>query len=72
MADVGKRLKKLRELAGVSQAAVAAHVGFDRAFLSMIEAGHRNVSPADAEKIEAYLQREQTKKNDAFTRMAMA
>ena len=69
---VGKRLKKLRELAGVPQAAVAAHMGFDRAFLSMVESGYRNLSDSDTQKIELYLQREQAKKTSEFAEVRMA
>jgi len=67
MADaVGNRLKRLRDLAGVPQAAVAAYMGFDRAFLSMVESGYRSVSPQDADKIERFLQLEQSKKVTEF------
>jgi transcriptional regulator with XRE-family HTH domain len=52
----GKRLKHLRELAGISQAQVAKAHGFDRAYLSMIESGYRDLSEHDAGKVEAYLQ----------------
>lgn len=53
--STGERLKKLRELAGLPQAAVAAHMGFDRAFLSMVESGYKNINDKDAKKIEEFL-----------------
>jgi transcriptional regulator with XRE-family HTH domain len=62
----GKRLKRLRQLAGISQAAVAHHLGFDRCYISLIEAGHRTISQEDMAKAEVFLQEEQDKQARAF------
>ena len=63
---VGRRLKRLRELAGVSQAAVAHLMEWDRAYISMIESGYRNISQDDTTKIENFLQQEQKRNAREF------
>jgi DNA-binding XRE family transcriptional regulator len=54
--DSRVRIRKMRELAGVSQAQLASVVGLHREHLCMIEKGYRSISHEAAAKIEAYLQ----------------
>ena len=63
---VGKRLKKLRELAGVSQAALAFHLGFDQAYLSQMEHGFRPISQEVLNKAEAFLRLEYSRRDREF------
>ena len=51
----GEALKTIRERSGYGQTEFAAMVGIDRAYLSHIEAGRRNPSPAVAKRIAGTL-----------------
>jgi transcriptional regulator with XRE-family HTH domain len=48
---LGKRIKALRNLKGVSQEVLALHSGLHRTYISDIERGVRNVSIKNIEKI---------------------
>ena len=48
---IGKRIKKLREEAGMSQKDLAYAAGLDRSYIAGIENGQRNVSIVNIEKI---------------------
>lgn len=49
--DVGKRIKKLRLDAGLSQEKLAAKAAMDRTYLAGVEAGKRNITIVSLEKI---------------------
>lgn len=51
----GKRLKTLREMAGLTQSEVGNRFNIDRSILSLIEGGHRPVPEDQQEEIETYL-----------------
>lgn len=51
----GSRLKELREVAGLSQLALADEFGVDRSFLSLVENGWRQLPAATYRQIESFL-----------------
>jgi transcriptional regulator with XRE-family HTH domain len=51
MADLGGRIKKLRESRGLSQEALAKTLGVSRPTLSLIETGDRKVSAEEVKKL---------------------
>ena len=52
---LGQRIRHLRQRAGVSQEAFAEKCGLDRAHISSIERGRRNVTVRNIERIAAAL-----------------
>ena len=42
--EIGLKIRKFRKSAGLSQIDLAVMVGIDRAYLSEIENGHRNIT----------------------------
>ena len=48
---VGERIKELRTLTGLSQEKFALKIGMDRTYFSSVEAGKRNISIVNLEKI---------------------
>ena len=50
--DLGRRIKELRlERTGLSQESFARKIGMDRTYLASVEAGKRNISIRNIEKI---------------------
>lgn len=49
--DFGKRLKALRNSAGISQEKFALKIGMDRTYYASVEAGRRNISLENIKKI---------------------
>ena len=47
----GKRIRQLRTEAGLSQEKFALQIGMDRTYYASVEAGRRNVSLKNIEKI---------------------
>ena len=50
-ADLGNRIRQLRLLTGLSQEKFALKIGMDRTYFSSVEAGKRNISICNIEKI---------------------
>ena len=48
---VGQRIKELRQDAGKSQESFALDAGLDRTYIASVEAGRRNISIENLEKI---------------------
>jgi len=48
---IGERIKKLRSTTGLSQEKFALKIGMDRTYFSSVEAGKRNISIVNLEKI---------------------
>ena len=48
---IGKRIKELRMTTGLSQEKFALKIGMDRTYFSSVEAGKRNISVINLEKI---------------------
>ena len=48
---IGERIKELRTATGISQEKFALKIGMDRTYFSSVEAGKRNVSIVNLEKI---------------------
>lgn len=48
---LGRRIRQLREKSGLSQLHFALKIGMDRSYFAEIEAGRRNVSIINIEKI---------------------
>lgn len=49
--DFGKRLQSLRKQAGLSQEKFALYINMDRTYYASVEAGKRNISLINIEKI---------------------
>lgn len=49
--DLGKRIKQLRNEREISQEKFALSIGMDRTYFASVEAGNRNVSLLNIEKI---------------------
>lgn len=49
--EVGKRIKALRNQAGISQEKFAYSIGMDRTYFASVESGKRNISIINLEKI---------------------
>ena len=49
--DFGKRVRELRQRAGLSQEKLALEIDMDRTYLASVEAGRRNISLRNIEKI---------------------
>jgi phage repressor protein C with HTH and peptisase S24 domain len=54
--EIGRLLRQAREERGMTQQALAEAIGCSKAQLSLMESGHRTISPARALRIEAALQ----------------
>jgi transcriptional regulator with XRE-family HTH domain len=52
---IGTRIKKIRELKGISQKDLAYESDLDRSYIASIEVGKRNVSIINLEKIASAL-----------------
>ncbi len=48
---IGERIKELRAKTGLSQEKFALKIGMDRTYFSSVEAGKRNISIVNLEKI---------------------
>lgn len=48
---IGKRIKQLRELKGMSQKDLAYSADLDRSYIASVENGNRNISIVNIEKI---------------------
>lgn len=48
---IGQRIKKLREIAGMSQKDLAYAADLDRSYIASVENGQRNISIVNIEKI---------------------
>ena len=48
---VGLRIRELRLKSGLSQEKFSLKIGMDRTYLASVEAGHRNISIINLEKI---------------------
>ena len=53
--QVGQRIRELRLQLGLSQEKFALNVGLDRTYLASVEAGNRNISIVNLDKIWKYL-----------------
>lgn len=49
--DFGKRLRELRNEAGISQEKFALKIGMDRTYYASVEAGRRNIALENIKKI---------------------
>jgi transcriptional regulator with XRE-family HTH domain len=49
--DLGKSIRKLRMKTGLSQEKFALQIGMDRTYFASVEAGKRNISIVNIEKI---------------------
>ena len=49
--DFGQRIKELRNQAGLSQEKFALKIGMDRTYYASVEAGKRNISLQNIQKI---------------------
>lgn len=49
--DLGKRIRKLRQQAGLSQEKFALKIGMDRTYFASVEAGKRNIAIVNIKKI---------------------
>lgn len=52
---IGERIKELRAATGLSQEKFALKIGMDRTYFSSVEAGKRNISIVNLEKIASGL-----------------
>lgn len=50
-ADLGLRIKELRNKIGLSQEKFALKIGMDRTYYASVEAGHRNIAIINIKKI---------------------
>ena len=48
---LGRRIRELRSATGLSQEKFALQIGMDRTYLASVEAGKRNISICNIEKI---------------------
>lgn len=49
--ELGKRIKELRKMTGLSQEKFALKIGMDRTYFATVESGKRNISLNNIEKI---------------------
>ena len=49
--DLGKRIRELRQQRGISQEKFALKIGMDRTYFASVEAGKRNISIVNIQKI---------------------
>ena len=49
--DLGKRIRELRQKAGLSQEKFALKIGMDRTYFASVEAGKRNIAICNIKKI---------------------
>lgn len=49
--DLGKRIKELRQMKGISQEKFALKIGMDRTYFSSVEHGKRNIAIINIKKI---------------------
>ncbi len=49
--EIGKRIRELRQKAGLSQEKFALKIEMDRTYLASVEAGKRNISIVNLQKI---------------------
>jgi len=66
--DYGKKLRRLRELAGMSQARLAQGINKDQSFISMVEAGYKRLTPEDMERAESFIREEMAADVERITR----
>jgi len=52
---IGQRIKKLRELHGISQKDLSYNADLDRSYIASVENGQRNISIINIEKIAVAL-----------------
>ena len=50
-ADLGMRIKELRNKVGLSQEKFALKIGMDRTYYASVESGHRNIAIINIKKI---------------------
>ena len=50
-ADLGKRIRELRQQTGLSQEKFAWKIGMDRTYFASVEAGKRNIAIVNIKKI---------------------
>ena len=50
-ADLGKRIRELRQQTGLSQEKFALKIGMDRTYFASVEAGKRNIAIFNIKKI---------------------
>lgn len=50
-ADLGKRIRELRQQTGLSQEKFALKLGMDRTYFASVEAGKRNIAIVNIKKI---------------------
>ena len=50
-ADLGLRIKELRNKVGLSQEKFALKIGMDRTYYASVESGHRNIAIINIKKI---------------------
>ena len=50
-ADLGKRIRELRQQTGLSQEKFALKIGMDRTYFASVEAGKRNIAIVNIKKI---------------------
>lgn len=63
----GKRLRELREIAGLNESDVARYLGCDRSLISLAESGYHKLSAEDAQEIQTFLAEKARKRfNSAF------
>jgi transcriptional regulator with XRE-family HTH domain len=60
-----KRLKQLREMAGLTQFDVASFLDCDRSLVSMIENGYHTLSQQDTEKLLTHLEQKARRRFDS-------
>lgn len=53
-----QRLKRLREIAGLTQFDVAAFLDRDRSLVSMVENGYHKLNPEDEQRLCEYLEKQ--------------
>lgn len=49
--ELGKRIRKLRTITGLSQEKFALKIGMDRTYFASVEAGKRNIAICNIKKI---------------------
>ena len=49
--DLGRRIRRLRDMMGISQEKFSLRIGMDRTYFASVEAGKRNISLRNLKKI---------------------